>query len=67
MVKIERVRKSSGGTEDAVNVEIDRAADRSARRDAVRLDLNTDLNGKDAVLCLLSEVGVTGLNTLKSS
>ena len=45
MVRMDRVNKSSGGIDAAVNEDMDRAAERSARSDAVRLDLKTDLNG----------------------
>lgn len=58
MVKIDLVRKSSGGIEERFNEEMDRAADRKARKEAVKLDLNADfkgLNGNripDSLSCL---------------
>jgi hypothetical protein len=45
MVKIDLVRKSSGGIEERFNEEMDRAADRKARKEAVKLDLNADFKG----------------------
>lgn len=45
MVRIDRVRKSSGGIDGKLMLEKDLAADRSARSDAVRLDLNTARSG----------------------
>lgn len=65
MVSIDLVRKSSGGIEEAVNVERVRAAERNARSDAVKFDLNTDLNGVITWVCL-SAAAIIGL-TLKSS
>lgn len=67
IVSIDRVRKSSGGMEDAVNEEIDRAAERSARSDAVRLDLKTDLNGTAIADSFFSIESGAGLKTVKSS
>lgn len=45
MVRIERVMRSSGGIDGKLMLEKDLAADRSARSDAVRLDLKTALSG----------------------
>lgn len=45
MVRIDRVRKSSGGMDGKLMPEKDLAADRRALRDAVRFDLKADLNG----------------------
>ena len=67
MVKIERVSKSSGGIEAAVNEEIDRAAERNARSDAVRLDLKTDLNGNGVAGFFFSMDKGAWSKTLKSS
>lgn len=53
-VKIDRVRKSSAGTEGIFMAEKDRAAFRSARRLAVRLDLKADLNGPNILAAVVS-------------
>lgn len=45
MVRIERVMRSSGGIDGKLMLEKDLAADRSARSDAVRLDLKTARSG----------------------
>lgn len=67
MVSIDRVRRSSGGMEEAVNVDMERAAERSARRDAVRFDLKTDRSGTAPDAGFFSiDVGVW-LKTRKSS
>lgn len=45
MVRMERVKKSSGGIDVRLRLESDRAAFRSARRDAVKLDLKAERSG----------------------
>lgn len=45
MVRIDRVKKSSGGIEGKLIAEKDLAADLRARSEAVKLDLKTDLSG----------------------
>lgn len=45
IVRMDRVRKSSGGIEAKLMTEKDLAADRRALSDAVRLDLKADLSG----------------------
>ena len=45
MVRIDRVRKSSGGIDGKLMAEKDLAADRKALSDAVRFDLNADFKG----------------------
>lgn len=67
MVRIDRVRRSCGGIEEAVKAESDRAADRNARRDAVKLDVNADLSGMNTVVsCFWGRTG-DGSNTLNST
>lgn len=56
IVSIDLVSKSSGGMEEAVNEDKDRAAERNARSDAVRFDLKADLNGARTCVCLSAAV-----------
>lgn len=63
IVSIDLVRRSSGGIEEVVNVDRDRAAERNARSDAVKFDLKTVLNGIATCVCLSAVI--VGL-TLKS-
>lgn len=65
MVRIERVRKSSAGIEGIFMVEKDLAALRSARRLAVKFDLNADLNGPNILGSFLSSTGEAS-KTVKS-
>jgi hypothetical protein len=67
MVRIDRVSRSSGGTEDAVNVESDRAAERKARSDAVRLDLKAALRGRKTVSSDLSTSSAEATRASNSS
>jgi hypothetical protein len=67
MVSIDLVRKSSGGIEELVKVDRDRAAERNARSDAVKFDLKTDRNGVGTCACLSAAVVGLLLKTLKSS
>jgi hypothetical protein len=67
IVKMDRVSKSSAGTEDVVKDDSDRAADRSARSDAVRLDLKAVFSGKKTVSGSLSTSTGEGLNTSNST
>lgn len=67
MVRIDRVRRSSAGTEDAVNDDSDRAADRNARRDAVRFDLKAVLSGRNTVSDSLSAATGDGGKTSNST
>lgn len=67
MVRMDRVSKSSAGTEDAVNDDSDRAADRNARRDAVKLDLNAVLSGRNTVSGCLSASTGDGAKTSNST
>lgn len=50
MVRIDRVRKSSGGIEGKFMLENERAAWRRARREAVKFDLNADFRGRTGTL-----------------
>jgi hypothetical protein len=68
MVRIDLVRKSSGGMEGKFNDEKDRAAWRKARSEAVRLDLKADFKGLNGDLIPPSRPCVGDLsNTLKSN
>lgn len=69
MVRIDRVRKSSGGMEGMFIEEKERAAFRRARRLAVKFDLKADLIGWKASLIPLFFSSLSGeeSNTLKSS
>lgn len=69
MVRMDRVRKSSGGIDARVREEKDLAAERMARRDAVKLDLNADLRGnREKVPSRFALVPSAGdSKTLKSS
>lgn len=49
MVRMDRVMRSSGGMDGKLMLENDFAADRSARSDAVRLDLKTALRGLNGI------------------
>lgn len=45
IVRIDRVRKSSGGMDGKLMLEKDLAAERKARKEAVKFDLNADRSG----------------------
>jgi hypothetical protein len=68
MVRIDLVRKSSGGMEGKFSEEKDRAACRKARSEAVKLDLKADFKGVNGNLVPVSRFCVGDLsNTRKSS
>lgn len=72
MVRIERVMRSSGGMDGKLMLENVFAADRSARSDAVRLDLKTarrGLNGinRCEVVWSTSELGILSVSRSSAS
>jgi len=68
MVKMDLVRKSSGGMDEKFRFEKERAAWRKARNDAVRFDLKADFSGsKGNREVFLPGSSSLAPNTLKSN
>lgn len=67
-MRIDRVRKSSAGIEGRFMDEKERAALRRARKLAVKLDLNADLNGrKGTIISAVATLSGGDSKTLKSN